>query len=172
MTANVEILLARLDKVRKAGDGWSAVCPAHKDRSASLSIGTGNDGRILLHCFAGCIATDVVQAVGLTIADLFPERIRTDDSPEERRRRRLAARQHQWGAALPILEFEARLVLIAANDLRAGRTLSDDDLQRLAVAVERIEDARQHFNPTDIRKLMQGAAQAYVARREAGEATV
>lgn len=142
MTANVEILLARLDKVRKAGDGWAACCPAHKDRSASLSIGTGNDGRILLHCFAGCPALEVVQAVGLTISDLFPERPRGDDSPEERRRRRMAARQHQWASALPVLEFEARIVLIVASDVAAGNIPSADDMLRLQLAQARIEEAR------------------------------
>ena len=164
MTANVDVLLARLEGVRPSGkDSWTARCPAHKDRSASLSIGMGADGRILLHDFAGCCATDIVQAVGLTLADLFPERIRSDDSPEERRRRRMAARQHQWASALPVLEFESRVVLIVANDLRAGKAPSAEDLQRLDVAVERIEAIREHFNPADVRKILRELAEQFVA---------
>ena len=163
MTSPVDILLAKLDRVRKAGDGWSACCPAHKDRSASLSIGIGADGRVLLHCFAGCHALDVVQALGLTIADLFPERPRGTDSPEDRRRRRMAARQHQWASALPLLEFESRIVLIAAGDILAGRPLSDDDLARLRTAVERIEAARAELNPADIRGMLRDLERAGVA---------
>ena len=32
---------------RESGNGWEARCPAHEDRQASLSIGTGADGRAL-----------------------------------------------------------------------------------------------------------------------------
>lgn len=36
------------------------LCPAHADRSPSLSVSTGRDGRLLLHCFAGCEFRDVL----------------------------------------------------------------------------------------------------------------
>lgn len=165
MSAHLEVLLARLELVRKAGAGWSARCPAHKDRGPSLSISAGDDGRVLLHCHAGCSATDVVQAVGLTLSDLFPERIRGDDSPSERRQRRIAARTHQWAAALPVLEFEARLLLIAAGDMQAGRALDDNDRARLALAVQRIEDARALFNPVNLRDHIRDMAQRNEAMR-------
>jgi len=64
-------VLARLRKVKKTANGWEACCPAHEDRHASLSIGTGEDGRILLNCHAGCKPEAVVAALGLTLADLF-----------------------------------------------------------------------------------------------------
>ena len=70
----VKELLSRLDGVRQVGPGkWVARCPAHPDRRPSLSIAEGKDGRILLHCFAGCRTADVLQALGLTFRDLFPE---------------------------------------------------------------------------------------------------
>ena len=34
---------------RKAGCGWTALCPAHDDRAPSLSIRDAEDGRILVH---------------------------------------------------------------------------------------------------------------------------
>jgi hypothetical protein len=46
-------------------------CPAHDDDRPSLSIAEGDDGRALLICYAGCPTTDVVEALGLTMADLF-----------------------------------------------------------------------------------------------------
>lgn len=168
MTADV--LLQRLEGVRKAGDGWSAKCPAHQDRSASLSIGEGRDGRTLVHCFAGCAVADILATVGLELADLFPERITTDDDPHARRQRRIAARQHQWAAALPVVEFESRLVLIVATDMLRGHAPDPADLERLATAVERIEQARDHFNPLNLRDMLRQAADTNGARMEAANA--
>jgi len=53
-----------------------AFCPAHDDRNASLSVHV-SDGRILLHCNAGCSTEDVVNALGLTMSDLFVESKKT-----------------------------------------------------------------------------------------------
>ena len=59
---------------RRSGAGWIARCPAHEDRSPSLSIGEGRDGRILLHCFGGCTSEAVCESLGLSLTDLFSER--------------------------------------------------------------------------------------------------
>jgi hypothetical protein len=45
---------------RKAGRGWMARCPAHNDATPSLSIQGADDGRVLVHCFAGCGQTRVI----------------------------------------------------------------------------------------------------------------
>lgn len=57
---------------RKAGDGWACRCPAHDDRNPSLSIHAGDDGRALVNCHAGCSGDAVCAAIGLRLADLFP----------------------------------------------------------------------------------------------------
>lgn len=72
--AEVEDVLARLECVRHGSGGWSALCPAHEDRSPSLSIAEGTEG-IILHCHAGCSYETVIAAIGLTRADLFYEPI-------------------------------------------------------------------------------------------------
>ena len=61
-------------EVRSASGGLSCRCPAHADSHASLSLGIGEDGRVLLFCHAGCATTDVLAAVGLQLRDLFPAR--------------------------------------------------------------------------------------------------
>jgi len=67
-------LLNRLDAVKQTGARqWLARCPAHDDRSPSLTVKECDDGRTLLYCHAGCTAADVVAAVGLELKDLFPE---------------------------------------------------------------------------------------------------
>ena len=48
-----------------------ARCPAHSDHSPSLSISQGLDGRVLLHCFAGCSTEAILSAVKLSPRDLF-----------------------------------------------------------------------------------------------------
>jgi hypothetical protein len=49
-----------------------ALCPSHPDgRTPALSIGEGDDGRVLLHCFGGCTAEEVTAALGLTMRDLM-----------------------------------------------------------------------------------------------------
>jgi putative DNA primase/helicase len=55
------------------GDRFQARCPAHDDRVASLSVGLGEDGRILVHCHAGCTAEEILTTLGLAWADLYPD---------------------------------------------------------------------------------------------------
>ncbi len=70
----VDVLLTRLDAVRQVGPGrWLARCPAHDDRHASLSLRELDDGRVLVHDFAGCSVEDVLAAAGLTFDALYPE---------------------------------------------------------------------------------------------------
>ena len=45
---------------RKAGSGWSARCPAHDDRTPSLSLRDTGDGKVLVRCHAGCDQDEVI----------------------------------------------------------------------------------------------------------------
>lgn len=83
MTGPLDLVLSRLRSVKPAGQQFSAPCPAHDDRRASLSIGLGRDGRVLLYCHAGCSIDEIVRALGLKITDLFPH----DDRGDRRDRR-------------------------------------------------------------------------------------
>ncbi len=112
-------LIERLDGVKRTGDGrWIARCPAHEDRSPSLTVREMGDGRVLVHCFAGCGAGDVVAAVGLRLSDLFPE------GPVYHKARGV------------VRDTEARayhesVVEIAAADLARGLRLSAQDIATL-----------------------------------------
>lgn len=74
MTVSLDELLTRLEAVKKAGNGFVARCPAHQDRSPSLTVGEGTDGRILMKCQAGCETPDICARLNLTMADLMPEK--------------------------------------------------------------------------------------------------
>jgi len=71
---------------KRSGSGWTCRCPAHDDRNPSLSIGTGEDGRALVTCHAGCATAEVLGAIGLRLADLMPPREpRTNERSHGRR---------------------------------------------------------------------------------------
>ena len=140
--APIDLLLSRIPSARKAGKGWACRCVAHEDRNASLSIAEGADGRVLLRCFAGCEPLAIVHALGLELRDLFPQRL-PDLTREGRADARLAWKQTGWHAALNVLSREASVVLIAGRMMLAGKTLSDNDGDRLGLAVQRIDGARE-----------------------------
>ena len=68
----VSRVLPKLEGVAETRNGWTAKCPAHDDHHPSLSIAEGDDGRVLLKCFAGCSTEDVCSALGLESSELFP----------------------------------------------------------------------------------------------------
>lgn len=66
-------VLSQLKGVKRCSNGWQAYCPAHDDKKQSLHVSQGKDGRVLIHCHAGCSVDDVCASIGLTLKDLFPE---------------------------------------------------------------------------------------------------
>lgn len=77
--SDVQTLLDRLEKVRGKGPRWRALCPAHDNKNTlSLAITETPENRILIHCFAGCGASDVMQAIGLKLSDLMQDDGRKD----------------------------------------------------------------------------------------------
>lgn len=57
-------------KAKPQGSQWIARCPAHKDKSPSLSVAQGDKG-ILLACHAGCSVSAIASALGFKVKDLF-----------------------------------------------------------------------------------------------------
>ena len=131
----VDVLLSRLDKVKRTGPGtWSARCSAHDDRGPSLAVRELDDGRILLHCFAGCDVHDVLAAVDLNVSDLFPPRaVDLRHKPERR--------PFPAADVLRAIGFEALVVAAAAVAMLAGEPFNDIDSDRLILAVSRIQAA-------------------------------
>lgn len=61
--------LSRLHGVKRVGNRVMALCPAHDDNDPSLDVAV-KDGRILLHCYAGCSFEAILEALGLESRDL------------------------------------------------------------------------------------------------------
>ena len=58
--------------VKTTGRHQQVRCPAHDDQKASLSIDAGTQGGVVVKCHAGCATRAVLDAGGLTLADLAP----------------------------------------------------------------------------------------------------
>src|ERR1700694_3992830 len=95
-------VLAQLKGVRSSLRGGRACCPAHADSEPSLSIGLGEQGQVLLKCFAGCSLERIVEAMGLTILDLFPDGATTAEQ-------RSSHGAHHTGPTLLVLAREKQL---------------------------------------------------------------
>ncbi len=143
----VEVLLARLDRVRATGPGtWAASCPTaahrHGDRSRGLSIREGVDGRVLLHCFAGCSVDAVVDALGLELSSLFPAR--DINYPHHPPRGGLIGRGRAprvpWRDFLEGIELDLRVCSLAFSDLAAGVTFNPADAASIAKLAGHLAD--------------------------------
>jgi hypothetical protein len=121
MKANpLDLVLSRLRssgiKPRSSGKDFTCRCPAHDDRSPSLSIGPGDDGRALVHCHAGCTPAAILDAIGLSSRDLFP-----DGAPDYAPLRSSPRPATRRTASKPKLTFPTAREAIAATVSRAGR---------------------------------------------------
>ena len=121
---DIEVLTSRLDKVKKVKDGYLARCPAHDDKRPSLVIREVGD-KILVHCFAGCGAAEIMEAIDLSISDLFA------DSKESRN-------PISYKDALFSVRREMYIVYMACNDIINGKELGPENLSRIRTARERL----------------------------------
>jgi len=66
-TFSIADLLSQLKGTKKTGNNsYSALCPSHDDKNNSLSLKFDeSDGKILLHCHAGCTFDDITAALGI-----------------------------------------------------------------------------------------------------------
>lgn len=74
----IDKFLDRVGGPRRSGatSQWSCLCPAHRDRRRSLSLGSDVDGIVHIFCHAGCAVSDILKAMGLTKRDFYPRRKR------------------------------------------------------------------------------------------------
>lgn len=138
----VENLISRLEVVKGRNGAWTARCPAHADKSPSLAVREGEDGRVLLHCFGGCSTADVVASIGLDMSDLFP--------PDEKRREPTGkpSMKPAFFASdlMRIIHFEALVVQIVAYDIAHGKIPNEETRERMLTAYQRIDEAVRYAN--------------------------
>jgi hypothetical protein len=138
-------LAGRLDRARRSSDGgYSALCPAHQDRSPSLTIRDGHRG-VLIKCWAGCDIAAIAAALGLRVTDLFHERSgqrprpdRLSRPPDEwttiwsqtlRRAVEQGHRQVEWAPLFSISDFIRRCHNTASLARCCGTAMGEEDLR-------------------------------------------
>lgn len=132
-------ILGKLDGVRPTGPGrWVAKCPAHMDKSPSLSVREMDDGRVLLNDFGGCDTDDVLEALELPFTVLFPKGA-TDWKPPTGG---IQARD-----LLVILDHELTVAVLILNEITEGRKVNQSQVDRLIQAAQRVGKARALANP-------------------------
>jgi len=135
---SIDNLLNRLHKVKSTGRGaYIACCPAHEDRSPSMTVRDCGDGRILMHCFGGCDTQSILDAIGLEFNDLFPQ----DHALFHRAKP--VRRAFNANDVLALVQFETRLVALAALNISHGIELSDQDRKRVLLSAERLNEAAE-----------------------------
>lgn len=135
----IEEFLPWLDGVKQRGSRWSARCPAHADRSPSLSVSEGDKG-VLLKCWAGCSVVEICQSLGIEQRDLFFDAL--DSNPKRRKHpappARLDRRAQAFRFELAALDLRLRAERIAqAGTLLPIGSLTDTELDRALALVAR-----------------------------------
>jgi hypothetical protein len=127
-------VLDRLDGIKPLAAGrWIAKCPAHPDRSPSLSIRELDDGRVLIHDHAGCDTENVLAALGLTFGDLFAKPL-GEFRPSHSA---IPARD-----LLLLLDHEITVAVVILDEIVTRRAVNERQVQRLMMASARIGKAR------------------------------
>ena len=84
--SHLQRILGLLEGVKQTNNGYTARCPAHDDKHNSLSVKMADNGKILLHCFAGCKTDKICADIELDLQDLFPA-----ETSRQTKRREMAA---------------------------------------------------------------------------------
>lgn len=127
---HVNTILNRLELLKPLKDGeWQARCPAHNDRSPSMRVKLADEGKVLVHCFAGCIPSDITNALGLELKDLFPA---NDDFNKESYAKEKIKTKVRVQA-----EYDWIILQIAKADVKAGKSISPQDESLLREVLSR-----------------------------------
>ena len=116
-----EQILSRLDRVKGNGTKFRAKCPVreHSSGNNTLSLLFNDDGRILIHCHAGCEVSDVLSAIGLSLSDLYPDGAIKDFMASAAPRKK----EGKYDAWFEILEMQK------ARCKKEGTRLSEDTMK-------------------------------------------
>jgi hypothetical protein len=136
----VDLVLSKLEGVRRSGRGWRADSPVSGSKGA-VSVAEADNGSVLICDFSAAGVHEVLAAIGLQPSDLYPPSERAQSAADRRANRdRLALTTVR--AAAEVLAAEALVLLAAAGWLRSGEPLPESEVERLRLAERRIDAAR------------------------------
>ena len=121
-------VLSRLEGVKGGPTQYTARCPAHDDKHASLSI-KFDDGKLLATCHAGCPWADIKAALGLQW-ERPPEPVR------ERIVKTYDYRDRQGNLLYQVLRYEPKRFGVRRSDGSGGWIYNGDGVQRVIYRFE------------------------------------
>lgn len=133
--------VSQLEGVRRTARGVMARCPAHDDKSPSLSVAAGERG-ILIRCWAGCELSAITHALDLHVSDLFfdaglaPQQQHIHRQERDRQRAEREKERHREGLRIDA-EREAESLIVSARNL----DISDWSDKRLHRELNRLANA-------------------------------
>lgn len=128
----IEPILARVEHKRVRPGVYSFRVPTREDKHWSGRLRECDDGRVLLWDFGGDNASDILDAIGLTLADLFPK-------PELGTHHFARLRRPFMPADIfDVARLEVGVVAMVAADMHAGRTITAEDFERVLTAAGRL----------------------------------
>lgn len=132
-----DLILNASRKVKKTGpSSWICCCTGHEDKSPSMTVRELDDGRVLVHCFAGCSVEEILSGAGLSFDALFP------DKPQEQARG--VRRPFPVADILAAVADDAMHVAVfVANLGRPDHGIEPEDYVRFLQAACRIQEARR-----------------------------
>lgn len=132
MSNQLDNFLSRLQKVRRTGkDSYIACCSAHADKSPSMTIREVEEGKILVHCFAGCGIDEIVDAVGISLSDLMPDR-----APDTLRKP--TAVPFNPRDVLACIQSDATLLCVFISDVTQAKPITPEEAANAYKAAARI----------------------------------
>jgi hypothetical protein len=106
-----ELVLPKLERVKKSGGGFMARCPVHEDGTASLSLGEGDNQPVVIHCHAGCESEDVLAKIGLSWPELLNPRSKNDRQDWQGRRNGAPLQRNaRWAATYDYVDENGTLL--------------------------------------------------------------
>ena len=135
---DIDDFVSRLDKVKRTGPNrYIARCPAHDDKSPSLTISVGNNGSVLVNCFGGCGAIDVINAMGLDWSDLLP-----DNQDEVKPKKNVIYATE----GLLLIQNEMRMSMLVMSKILSRKELIAEDYMTIRNALTRINTVMELCN--------------------------
>lgn len=135
MGNKLDNFVSRLSKARRTGnDSWIGCCPAHEDKSPSLTVREADEGMLLVHCFAGCSIDAIAGALGFSVSDLMPDK----PADEIRKSRKIPFSPSD---VLACAKNDAALLYVVMCDLSKGIALTSKQIEAAKKAAARIYSA-------------------------------
>lgn len=130
-------VLDRLDRPKQTRPGnWVAGCPCcQSKRGRPISVREIED-RVLIYPFCGCSTYAVLEALGLSLTDLYDAPLGHASKPIHSR---ISARD-----LLELISHEVDVAVIVLAESVEAKAIDEGAWQRLAAAARRIGHARDH----------------------------